>query len=193
MKFNAKLDYYENRMAWEEHYPNSPRTAYSSLNEREKVWLRGLNGILRQLEDKYYPIMAAKHQELQARVADPSDWLLDFNLGYLITFYLREDDPEYDEDDDSILMEIKQRFIQLESPDRDPEQVWGFGDKKVHHADQDIFLSDQPHCYLYHELYDHSSLDWRDLLRIGGMWLDIKIDEQTWLPDLGFVQFEQIP
>ena len=101
--------------------------------------------------------------------------------------------PEYDEDDDSILIEIKQRFIQLESPDRDPEQVWGFGDRKVHHADQDIFLSDQPHCYLYHELYDHSSLDWRDLLRIGGMWLDIKIDEQTWLPDLGFVQFEQIP
>jgi len=193
MKFNSDLDHYQNQKAWREHRQNSTRTEYSSLNESERAWLRTLNETLRQLEYKFYPIMDAKHKELQARVADPSDWLLEFNLNCLITFYLREDDPEYEEDDDNILMEIDEMYIELKSSDRDPERDWGFGATNVHHGDQDIFLSDGPHCSLYHGLYDHLGLDWHDLFRIGNLWVDIKIDEQSWLPDLGFIQYEQKP
>lgn len=69
MKFNADFDYYQNKQAWEEHYLNTPRTDYDSLNADEKSRMHSLNEQLRQLEDKYSPIMNTKLQELQARVS----------------------------------------------------------------------------------------------------------------------------
>lgn len=189
MKFNSDLDHYENWNAWEEHRSNSvlssKNTRYNSLTEGEKAWLRAFNESLRQIEDKFYSIMDAKHKEFQARVADPSDWLMEFNLDFFITFYLREDDPEYEEDDDNILMEFRQHFY------RESHKEWGFGAIHVDHAEPGQDFTGEQHCYLYHQLYDHCGLDWRDLFRIGNLWVDIKIDEQSWLPDLGFIPYEQ--
>lgn len=158
---------------------NSPETDYRLLNDSEKAWLRAFNESLRQLEGKFYPIMDAKHKELQARVADPSDWLIDFNLDCLITFYLREDDPEYEENDDNILMEIDEMYCEQNAPDRDPEQNWGFGATHVDHAEPGQDFAGECHCYLYHQLYDLCCMDWRNLFRIGSLWVDIKIEEQS--------------
>ena len=174
MKFRHELGNHQNNMAWQEHYLNALRTDYDSLNEDEKTWLRSLNDQLRQMEDKYSPIMNAKLQELQARVADPSDWMLAFNLYFIITFYLREDDPEYEEEDDNILMEFDEKFFGQYPLDLE----WGFGATNVDHAEPSQEFGEQ-HCYLYHQLYDHCYMDWRDLLRIGSLYVDIKIDEQS--------------
>jgi|SRR3989338_4113958 len=163
MKYNCKLDHYQNLRAWKRHSMNVPRTSYESLNESEKAWLQGLNELLHQLEKKFYPIMAAKSRELKARVDDQSDWMRDFNLDRVITFYLREDDPEYEEDDDNILIEIHDIFIENDDLEMDFSESF----------------TGEKHCYLYHQLYDHFYLDWRDLLRIGSLYVDIKIDEQS--------------
>jgi hypothetical protein len=176
MKFKAKFDYYQNKRAWEEHCSNAPRTDYDSFNADEKAWLCSLNEQLRQLEDKFSSIMDIKLQELQARVADPSDWMMDFNLDFVITYYLREDDPEYEEDDDNILMEFDELFsIRKNRLDLD----WGFGATNVNHAVPGRYFTGEQHCYLYHQLYDHCYLDWRDLFRVGGLYVDIKIEEQS--------------
>lgn len=175
MKFQSRLDHYQNRAVRREYFLSNPRTDYDSLNENEKAWLKKFNEMLRQLEDKYLPIMDAKLRELQDRVANASDWLNDFNLSFFITFYLRGDDLEYDEDDDNILMEIDERFFSRERLDRD----WGFGATNVDHAESCQDFPNERHCYLYHELYDHCYLDWRDLLRIGDLYVEIKIDEQS--------------
>lgn len=175
MKFSSELDHYQNLRAMREYYWNSPHTEYSSLNESEKAWLRKFNESLRQIEGKYYPILDAKLQELEARVADSSDWLVEFNLDFFITFYLREDDPEYEEDDDNILMEIEEGFFRKEQHDRS----WGFGATNIDHAEPRQEFSGEQHCYLYHQLYGHRCLDWRDLFRIGSLYVDIKIEEQS--------------
>ena len=185
MKFKSDLSHYQNLRAWREYSFSSPKTDYASLNESEKAWLRAFNESLRQLEDKFYPIMAAKHKELQARVADPADWLMDFNLECLITFYLREDDPEYEEDDDNVLMEIVEMHREKKTRRRD----WGFGATHTNHAESVRDFSGERHCYLYRHLYDHCGLDWRDLFRIGSLWVDIKIDEQSGV--LPVIQYEQ--
>src|SRR5450631_4466019 len=101
MKFNYKLSHNENMEAWQEHSFTAPHTQTSELNADEKSWLLTLNESLGQLEDKFLPILDAKFKELQARVDDPSDWMNEFNLEYVITFYLREDDPEYEGEDDN--------------------------------------------------------------------------------------------
>lgn len=31
-------------------------------------------------------------------------------------------------------------------------------------------------CWLYHELYDHTGLTWEDLLRVGKIWVTIKVN-----------------
>jgi hypothetical protein len=169
MKYHAELDHYQNLRAWKKHSLCSPHTAYDSLNAREKAWLRALNGKLQELEDQIYSIMLPKHKELQARVADPADWIKDFNLEYVITFYLREDDHEYEKDDDNILMVIDEIFIERQDVEQDC----------VNFAEPIECFPGELHCHLYHQLYAHCYLDWRDLLRIGALYVDIKIEEQS--------------
>lgn len=153
----------------------SPHADYSSLTEEEKAWLGTLNDCLRQVEEKYSLILRTKRSKLQARVADPSDWLAGFNLKCVITFYLREDDEGFEKDDDNILTEIHEWYVERDEDDPD----WGFGATHIDHAEKrDCFLGES-HCYLYRQLYDHTRLGWRDLLRIGSMYVEIKIDEQS--------------
>lgn len=165
MKYDSKLDHHQNLRAWIQHSRSAPKTEFDSLNESEKRWLQNLNELLSQLEKKFYPVMADKDRELRARVNDPSDWMQDFNLERVITFYLREDDSEYDENDDNILLQIEDIFIEDDDLDMDFSEPRAFSGEK--------------HCFLYHQLYDHFGLDWRDLLRIGSLYVDIKIEEQS--------------
>ena len=173
MKFKSDLGHYENLKAWREHSKNNPRSQYESLNDSEKSWLRHLNETLRQIEEKYSAVMAPKYEELKARVADPLDWLQEFNFDFAITYYLRDDDPEYEEDDDNILIAVEYLFLGVGSSA-------GFGNTAdINFAEGPERFSGEWHCYLYHELYDHLGLDWRDLLRIGSLYVDIKIEEQS--------------
>lgn len=174
MKYDYKKNHYRNLDAWEQHWLNNPRTEFKSLKENEKVALQNLNELLRQLEDKFYPILVSKKRELDSRVDDPSNWMREFNLEYVITFYLREDDPEYEEEDDNILCEIHEYVFSKYTGKND----WGFGATNVDHAVFEAFPGEL-HCYTYHQLYDHSYLDWRDLLRIGSLYVEIKIEEQS--------------
>ena len=171
MKFQSKLDFSENIGAWRDYYQKSPHTNYDSLNQTEKIWLMKFNEFLRQLEEKYSSILKAKFSELQARIEDQSDWLMDFNLEFAITFYLREDDPEYDEGEDNILMQIENTYLHS-------DHDFGFGITHINYGPNECF-SGEHHCYTYHELYDHYGLDWHDLFRIGDLYFEIKIDEQS--------------
>lgn len=176
MKFKSDLNFFQNSRAWQGHYSITPHTDYDSLNSDEKSWLRLLNDQLRQLEEKYSPIIDAKVCELQERVADTSGWMMDFNLDFVLTYYLREDDPEYEESDDNILMVFDELFS-IRNDRLDHE--WGFGRTNVNHAESKQSFEGEHHCYIYHQLYDHCYLDWRDLLRIGRLYVDIKIEEQS--------------
>jgi hypothetical protein len=173
MKFNRQLSLNENMDAWFEYRLMRHATKIDELNDEQKLWLLKLNAYLRQLEDKYHPILAEKYSLLEARVNDPSDWMNEFNLEYAITFYLREDDAEYEEDDDNILIELSN----LSFPTK--KQDWGFGATHIDHAIDIMQISNEKHCYTYHQLYDQCNLDFRDLLRIGNIYMEIKTDEQS--------------
>jgi len=175
MKFQSSLEYYQNMQAWRKYHADAARTQYAELSHEEKAWLMKLNASLRHLEDQYLPILDAKFNEFQARIANPSDWLIDFNLGYTITFYLHESDPEFDSDDDNILMQMQNDHVLRKW--RDPD--WGFGATHINHAESAVNFLGEQHCHTYHQLYDHCYLDWRDLLRIGYLDVDINIDEQS--------------
>lgn len=177
MKFNFELTEIQNMRARRHfrHRHVEKQTTYDELGANERNCLMALNAQLKRLEEQYLSILNTKRQALQARVIDPADWMCFFTLEFALTLYLREDDPEYEEDDDNILMLIRESWFDHDQPDRD----WGFGITNINYCHLKKCHEGEHHCYLYHALAEHCNLDWRDLLRIGELWVDIKIDEHS--------------
>ena len=131
--------------------------------------LEKLNDHLRVIEHEADAEAKKIKQALQARLREQKDFLTDYELEIDLVFYLREDDPEYSEDEDSIL-------VTLDCCDH-----IGFGDadENCDHNTVGGFLPFE-HCTLFHALYDHITpeLHWSDLLRIGSVWVEIKVEYQ---------------
>lgn len=175
MKYNWKLDHYENQKAWAKFHENAPRTSYSDLNPEELAQIEAIHLRLREIEAMIYPILKAKQKTLLAKVDEQSHWMEAFNLTLYLTYFLREDDHEWEEDCDNIL--TKGEYYVW--PDNDE---WGIGMLHINHAEPGRPFENAHHCYSFHELYDHSYLDWRDLLRIGNIYVEITTDEQGSFP-----------
>lgn len=137
------------------------------LSTAEVRWLTRFNELLRQIQDLLVKQEARIDAELAQRVADSTDPLDDYEVDVEITYFLREDDPDYSEDDDNVL--TVQRFVTL-TGDRADEIDW---------AEDGRDFGVQSHCWLFHDLYDHQpGLEVRDVLRIGSIWIDIKPELQ---------------
>lgn len=151
------------------------QTAYDKISAEGRSQLMALNAQLKRLEEQYLPILNAKGESLQARVSDPADLMRFFNLEFVLTLCLRKDDPEYEETDDNILLVLRESGFDYDEPNR----VRGFGITDINYCHLKEFHEGEHHCYLFHALAEHCDLDWRDLLRIGELWVDVKIDEQS--------------
>jgi hypothetical protein len=131
--------------------------------------LEKLNDHLRVIEHETDAEAKKIKQALQARLREQKDFLTDYELQIDLVFYLREDDPEYSEDEDSILATL------------DCCDCIGFGDADENY-DHNTAGGVLPfeHCALFHALYDHitPALHWSDLLRIGSVWVEIKVEYQ---------------
>ena len=131
--------------------------------------LEKLNDHLRVIENETNAEAKKIKEALQARLREQKDFLTDYELEIDLVFYLREDDPEYSEDEDGILVILDcHNYIGFEN-----------ADENYDHNDVIRFLPFK-HCTLFHALYDHITPDlyWRDLLRIGSVWVEIKVEYQ---------------
>ena len=131
--------------------------------------LKKLNCYLQVIENGANAEAGKIKQTLQARLREQEEFLTDYEIDIEVVFFLREDDPDYSEDDDSILVTLHCcDHIGFENTDGnyDHNTVGG--------------LLPFRHCALFHALYDHISPDlhWSDLLRIGSAWANIKVEYQ---------------
>jgi len=139
------------------------------------------NQQLLALEQYLCELSAKECMTLDARVCDPNDPLDDYEIEATLYFTLGEDDPAFDEDDDNYLT---QRRISLKRLPRD----WGLGDGQDHREPVRHFpgdLNEVPHCWLFHDLYDHDygleqpSLMLQDCLRVG--WMSLFVIKRRWI------------
>lgn len=172
MKYDWRLDHYENQKAWAKFHENAPRTSYSDLNPEELAQIEAIHLRLREIEAMVYPILKAKQKTLLAKVDEQSHWMEAFNLTLYLTYFLREDDPEWEEDCDNLLTKCENHIHFSDGDD------WGICMLHINHAEPSRDFKNAHHCYSFHQLYDHSYLDWRDLLRIGNIYVEITTDEQ---------------
>ena len=106
----------------------------------------------------------------------------DFDCEIYLYYYLAKDDPVYDEYSDNIM-------TILTTNEKDLKWNWGLGDNKCHNTTpsrKGTPWEHEKHCSLYHDLYDHTALSYREILRIGTFELDMDLcfeygEEELWV------------
>ena len=141
------------------------------LLDSQTIFLDRLNKKLVEVEKNIKHRVKNLIKTGDAKVSDPNDWIEDYEIDCYITFILREDDPDYDDDDDNVLIEIQEC-----SKHKDWE--YGIGDNRNYNDFRNAKLhpmNKEHHCWLYWSLYDCTYFGWDNILRIGSIWVDINI------------------
>ena len=126
------------------------------------------------------------------KVKDPTDWITGVvGIEVVMSFFLADDDPCCRDDSDNLLVIMSQDFC--ESRD-----IYGIDDGINHNEfrgwTKDVLTTniDHPmcgdyHCWIFHGLYDHTELQWEEILRIGSIDVDVKLrmdNERRDVPNL---------
>lgn len=145
------------------------------LTESDCARLLSLNRYLSEITATLRQTSVNVRKQMAAKVASPEDPMCDYELCVRIYYQLREDDPEYREDDDNFLTE---RSFSI----KNPEENLDFEEWNCRPLPTD--LRNEPHCWLFYDLYDHEhglekpALSFHDCLRIGIIWVDMDISQQ---------------
>lgn len=150
------------------------------FEQPEVARLMTLNRRLAELEQHLRGQALTLEPSLRAKVADPTSRMYDYEIDAGIAYVLREDDEEAVEDDDNILTH---RDEMLKDMARTRILADGMDHRESGRPDM-AQLDGEPHCWLFHDLYDHSygfskpSVPLRDCLRIGKILVDVVIRQQ---------------
>ena len=169
-RLSEKLDaVYEADRTLREHWWDK-----KTLSDAEVSQLLALNRRLRDIDPLLKSIAKDVEPRLEAKLADPNDPMYDYEIEARLDFILREDDPDYSEDDDNILTTRRESLRHQQSREHTdyaesicPEN-----------------LRAEPHCWRFHDLYDHAygedapSLSFRDCLRVGRVFIDVEVWQQ---------------
>jgi len=132
----------------------------SLLDAKQIAKLKLLNHQLTNLEIDIAKEIKAQIKYAKSRIEDKNSLINDFSCDLSIEFYLTNS-KYYDEENDNMIMKINCSF-------HDENWDWGIDDKQCHNtlSSQTDKFKDDKHCYSFHGLYDHTSLEWNEILYI---------------------------
>jgi hypothetical protein len=152
-------------------YEHRHKLAIEDLSPDQRQFLMNLNSKLADIEQGIKKECQVLNAELERKLNDPNDWLEDYEIECNVQFMIKEDDLDYDEDSDNILVELSDHI-------KHQDWSWGMGDGNNHNdmeGWENCPMSNEQHCSMYHALYDHTDLGWVNMLRIGSLWIDIEV------------------
>lgn len=187
MNWDSTLDDHKNRKRWrmesKRRLAAGSRTPYAGLNTGERVQCRRLNEVLNDVERRFAQQGLNIGRALDARVADPHDWIEDYELELEITLLLRPDDPECAAQGSAVLYVLDEMLPKPLEGDHE-NQDYGIGGVRNFNFCPAAGQEGESHCYLYHEVTEHRGLDWRDIPRIGGMTVRLNVTYQQYMHPL---------
>lgn len=151
-----------------------------------------LNDWLRNHEKILLARMLAIKQQLQQEMRSDAAFLADYEINLMLDFYLREDDPFFEDElsscDDWDMETARMCYMEcfvasnLTKADVDDPDYFGLGDNQDHNDMRNCNL-DNPvyqskHCWLFHELISHCGVPIKHLIRIGAVWADFQVIHQ---------------
>jgi len=140
--------------------------------------LQTLNERVQNLQNKYIKEAIKIDSELLKRVQDKEDILDDYELKIYVEFYLKEDDPNYQEDEDNCIATLCDYGKKISQQDQEKLKWRWEGNHNEFTGWINCQIRDENHCWWYHCLYDHNNLSVEELLSIGTIWCDIKVQYQ---------------
>ncbi len=148
-------------------------------NNEDKEALRKLNASLRTIGQFCVDVSQELAPGLKAKTADQQDPMVDYEMDAHLAFVLREDDPQHSEDDDNYLTkrELSLKLGAQYQADFTTDHC------DMRGSDSQAWPSEQ-HCYLYHDLHDHShgltspKLLLSECARLGRVHIDIIVQQQ---------------
>ena len=164
------------------------------FEEAEVARLMTLNRRLTELEQHLRDQALVLEPELRSKLADPTNHMWDYEIDAKIAYILRDDDQEAAEDNDNFLTHREETLKDIA---RTRMLADGGNHRESGRTDM-AQLGAEPHCWLFHDLYDHSygfsmpSVPLRDCLRIGKIWVDVVIRQQYFL-DIDTGEWSQPP
>lgn len=138
----------------------------------------------RRLEELERSLLQINHDLIPnyvAKATQADDPMGDYEFEVEIAFVLREEDPDWRVDSDNILTRRKHGLSKVGM------SIQTFPCDFCEMPPSDASICHEPHCYLFHDLYDHSygiemsSLSMKDCARVGGIWVDVIIRQQYFL------------
>lgn len=144
------------------------------LTRNELVRLEKLNSILVNIYNALLVVRSNVIHQLKEKTTDTDDLMYDYEIEAKLSYYLREDDRDYSDEEDNIIATRIERLNfdsfewRSEPPDEFPPEV----------------SSRIRCCWFLHDLYDHDyggsscRLSLRDCLRIGSVEVDVRVIQQ---------------
>ncbi len=140
------------------------------------AFLRDLNAKLAVIEKNIVDEAKKLNEIASLRIKEPGNWLEDFEIHYVISFYLSESDPEYKEGEDNILFTIESCFLKHEVQENFPI----FDNEELSESYLSSYMSFNPlHCYLFNLIFLKLGTQWRNIYRIDSFWLSVSLELQS--------------
>jgi hypothetical protein len=145
------------------------------LSENEISRLLDLNRRLLSITRHLETVVEDVTPRLDAKVADSNDPMYDYEIEACIDYQLREDDPDYAEDDDNYIATRSEPI----------KKQWGWQrEERSSSSRLPSALLAEPHCWIFEDLHSvcygvmSPRLSLRDCLRIGRIFVDVQVWQQ---------------
>ncbi len=126
-----------------------------------------LNKYLTVKQNEILEICSKLNKQLAKQVKTKNNWFHDYEIEIYMAFNNEQyEDPIYESK--CILHYSKNSKI-----NKDLGYRGNFNDRQETHP-----LYKQTHCYIFHHLYDHTSLAWQDIININETWFEIVVRYQ---------------
>ena len=150
------------RTSASDRYSDEQLAKYREINDR-------LVAIEKRIKQDFKQLLPPCEQMQKDGVID------DFEIESEVSVWLDESDPAYRDDDDNILAVLSY------CAKADADSDFGLDDGQNHNEYQHFEghpMQREHHCWLFHEVYDHSRL-WEEILRTDMIWLDTTVTYQN--------------
>ena len=122
--------------------------------------LQNFNDQLAILERKIIKEVKALEESGQRRLnSTDEDFVTCFRVNIEIDYSIGEDDPAFNDERDNCIATSTHVSQDIMDDGRNWNEM----------RNTDLPLAHQKHCWLFHDLYDHARLSWKDILRIRGI------------------------
>lgn len=150
-----------------------------------------LNECLREYEKILLANQLSIEREIKDGLRGRDTFLVDFETELTLDFYVREDDPSYENNDadkydwdrhSALMCRIKHLAASTSTDAINNPGYRGLGDCQDHNDisgrghNNPVYRA--RHCFLFHELTEHCGVPFKHLIRIGTIWANIEVNHQ---------------